>query len=231
MTKIVLLPVAVAFLALGLADEPLQRWITHSSFEDFSRGTLGDGGVNLYAARSGGLQIIHRLDFNNDGYLDLFAAQDHNVIESEDILIYWGSAGGPRSLLPELHEYQPMGRLLREIRAREGAATRLPSGGGGRSLLVDLNGDGYPEIVFCNFIHNYSVHMNAYIYWGGPGGYQPERRTELPTLLASGVAAGDFNGDGYVDLAFANRGIEGGERFGFDQQQYRFWSSHKHRPQ
>ena len=56
MRKIVLLPVAVAVLALALTDEPLQRWITHSSFEDFSRGTLGDGGVNLYAARSGGLQ-------------------------------------------------------------------------------------------------------------------------------------------------------------------------------
>jgi hypothetical protein len=150
MRKIVLLPVAVAVLvALALrswGDEPLQRWITHSGFDDFSRGTPGDGGVNLYAARSGGLQMIHRLDFNNDGYLDLFAAQDHNTIESEDTLIYWGSAGGPRSLLPELPEYQPMGRLLREIRAREGAASRLPSGGGGRSLLVDLNGDGYPEI-------------------------------------------------------------------------------------
>ena len=132
MRKIVLLPVAVAVLALALAlrsagDETLQRWITHSSSDDFSRGTLGDGGVNLYAARSGGLQMSHRLDFNNDGYLDLFAGQDHNTIESEDILIYWGGAGGPRSLLPELHEYQPMGRLLREIRAREGAATRLPS--------------------------------------------------------------------------------------------------------
>src|SRR6266853_4207672 len=99
MRKIVLLSVAIAValaLALRSADEPLQRWITHSSSEDFSRGTLGDGGVNLYAARSGGLQMIHRLDFNNDGYLDLFAAQDHNVIESEDILIYWGAAGGPR---------------------------------------------------------------------------------------------------------------------------------------
>src|SRR5260221_7638439 len=130
MTKIVLLPTAVAVLGLALSGGAPERWITHSGFEDFSRGTLGDGGVNLYPARSGGVQMIHRLDFNNDGYLDLFAAQDHNTIESEDILIYWGSATGPRSLLPELHQYQPMGRLLREIHAREGAATRLPSGGG-----------------------------------------------------------------------------------------------------
>src|SRR2546425_11209990 len=136
MTKLVLLPVAVAVLALALTDEPLQRWITHSSFEDFSRGTLGDGGVNLYAARSGGLQAIHRLDFNNDGYLDLFAGQDHNTIENEDILIYWGSSTGPRSFLPELPQYQPLGRLLREIHSRYDAATRLPSGGGGRSLVV-----------------------------------------------------------------------------------------------
>ena len=66
----------------------------------------------------------------------------------------------------------------------------MPSDGGGRSLVVDLNQDGYPELVFCNFIHNYSVHMMALVYWGSPDGYQRGHRTELPTLLAGGLAAG-----------------------------------------
>jgi len=41
------------------------------------------------------------------------------------------------------------------------------------------------------------------------------KRTQLPTLLAGGLAAADFNHDGFVDLAFANYGNESGERFGY----------------
>lgn len=202
------------------------QWIVHSSFKDFSGGMSGDSGSNLFISQAGEIQMIHRWDFNNDGFLDLFVGQDHDIVENEDILIYWGQKQGPQSILPDLPTHQPLGRLLRQIAAREKAATRLPSDGGGRSLLVDLNGDGYLEIVFCNFIHNYSVHMNALVYWGGPKGYGPDRRTELPTLLADGLAAADFNQDGYIDLVFANRGIEGGERFGFDQhlESYVYWN-------
>jgi len=50
------------------------------------------------------------------------------------------------------------------------------------------------------------MHADALIYWNGRGGYHPERRTALPTLLAGGVTAADFNRDGFPDLAFANRG-------------------------
>ena len=60
--------------------------------------------------------------------------------------------------MPDLAEHQPLARLLRLIRERESNVTRLPSDGGGPSLIVDLNGDNYPEVVFCNFIHNYSVY-------------------------------------------------------------------------
>ncbi|MBM3774655.1 MAG: VCBS repeat-containing protein, partial [Acidobacteria bacterium] len=140
--------------------------------------------------------------FNNDGYPDLFSGQDHNTVENEDALVYWGAPEGPRSLVPELPKHQPLGRLLRLIGSRASAAARLPSGGGGRSLLVDLNQDGYPEIVFCNFIHNYPVHMNAYVYWGGPQGYSAERRSGLPGLHSTDAAIEDFNRDGWPDLVF-----------------------------
>ncbi len=77
-------------LAAGSDQGSPQPWIHHSSFEDFSRGTLVDGGSNLYISRAGTLEMIHRWDLNNDGFLDLFVGQDHNQVESEDVLIYWG---------------------------------------------------------------------------------------------------------------------------------------------
>ena len=215
---------ALAGPALGRDD--YESWITHSSFEDFASGRIADGGTNLYIARSGQLEMTYRWDLNNDGYLDLLVIQDHNPLENTDALVYWGKKGGPESILPPLPGHQPLARLLRQIRIRDQGVTRLPSDGGGRSLVVDLNHDGYPELVFCNFIHNYSVHMMALVYWGSPNGYQRGHRTELPTLLAGGLAAADFNGDGWIDLAFSNRGIEGGERFGFDLhlESYVYWN-------
>ena len=225
-TTLSTLLVVTALATTALAGDEYETWITHTSHEDFAAGRIGDGGTNLYIARSGRLEMIYRWDLNNDGYLDVLVIQDHNPLENTDALVYWGKKGGPESILPPLPEQQPLARLLRQIKVRDKGVTRLPSDGGGRSLVVDLNGDDYPEIVFCNFIHNYSVHMMGLVYWGSERGYQRDRRTELPTLLAGGVAAADFNGDGFVDLAFSNRGIEGGERFGFDMhlESYVYWN-------
>jgi hypothetical protein len=181
-------------------------WVTHHTFEDFAAGTLGNGGQNLYVARAGRVEMIHRLDYNNDGYLDLFVANEDNVIEGCDILVYWGTEEGPRSLMPPVPERLPRVKLIDEILRRRNAATRLPSNGGGRSVLADLNNDGYPEIIFCNFMHNYTLYMDALIFWNSPEGFHSAKRTSLPALLAGGVAASDFNRDGFVDLAFANRG-------------------------
>ena len=204
----------IVYFSLGLTtwlliDFPLaadDSSIVHSSFEDFAGGTLGDGGANLYVARSGRVEMINRLDFNNDGYLDILVVNDHNTMEGADLLVYWGSSTGPQSLMPPLVDQLPRLKLLNEIERRKHAATRLPSDGGGRSILADLNGDSYDEIIFCNFKHNYTIYSKALIYWNSPQGYRADRRTELPTLLPGGVAAADFNRDGFVDLAFANRG-------------------------
>ena len=91
---------------------------------------------------------------------------------------------------------------------------------------MDLNQDSYLDLVFCNFIHNYGVETDAMIYWGSREGFRPGRRTLLPTLLGSAVAAADFNRDGFVDLAIANHGIEGWKRFGTAQhlESYIYWN-------
>ena len=103
--------------------------------------------------------------------------------------MYWNSDQGFRSLLPDLWQRRPLAQVLFDLMDRKEGLTRLPAFGGGRSLVVDLNRDGYPEIVFCNYIHNYPGVRTAYIYWGSRDGYSLRARTELPTRWAAGVAS------------------------------------------
>ena len=198
---------ACALLALPLLA---QNSIRHATFRDFIPGTLGNSGANLYVSQKGRVQVINNWDINKDGYVDILVSNDHNVSETVDALVYWGSPGGYRSLLPDLWRERPLAQVTFGLMDQKSGVTRLPTFGGGKSVIADLNRDGYPEIVFCNYIHNYPGLRTAYVYWGGPDGYKPEHRTELPTNWASGVAAADLNGDGYPDLVFANQGVEPG---------------------
>ena len=58
--------VCITGIAAPRADE--KSWVTDHSFADFSGGSLSAGGANLYVARSGQIEMINRLDFNNDGH-------------------------------------------------------------------------------------------------------------------------------------------------------------------
>lgn len=73
----------------------------------------------------------------------------------------------------------------------------------GLDACTDLNCDGWPDIVFAqtNDGNQYAYHSVA--YFGSSDGYDPENKLEIPTLGAMGVDYGDFDKDGYIDLAFA----------------------------
>ena len=202
------------------ADESIIR---HRRFEDFRKGSFSDGGANVYVSRQGTIQLIPRWDLNGDGQLDLLVNQDHNAIETVDAFIYWGSQKGYQSLFPAFwKETMPAYKLVQAIEKRHKHVAFLPTFGGGPVKLIDLNDDQFLEIVFVNTIHNYSVHMDAYVYWGGPDGYSKERMTKLPTLFARDFAVADFNRDGHLDLVFANFGNETGDRWGYKNHRESF---------
>ena len=221
----------VGWASCALAEngltEPVR--IGHRSFADFAQGTLGDSGANLYVSHNGGVQTINRWDLNRDGHLDLLFTQDHSDLDNPPALIYWGQEEGYQSWLPSRWEHRSLlslWELLGSDRHRR-LVTRLPAQGGGRAEIADLNVDGYPDIVFCNFIHNFRPDQPVYIYWGSPEEYSAENRTELPAYLASGIAVGDLNGDGFPELVVANYGDEIGERYGlrYHLESYIYWGS------
>jgi len=201
--------IVLASCALLFASGQNGRFV-QSGFDAFSRGSFGNSASNLYVSRDGRIQTINQWDLNGDGYNDVLIANDHDEDEAPDALIYWNQGDGFKSLLPDLWRRSPLAQVVFSLADPAGAVTRLPALGGGRSIITDLNGDGYPDIVFCNYIHYYPGNRFAYVYWGSRDGYRADRKTELPTLFAAGVAAADLNGDGYPDLVFANEGSEPG---------------------
>ena len=203
-------------LTASAQPEASDHAIIQRGFDGFKGGTFGDSGANAYVSARGAIQTIHRWDLNRDGELDLVFTQDHNYHYSPDAMIYWGGGDGPLSLQPELPLYRSDYDLLKHAEHALKKITWLPSLGGGRCQIADLNNDGWLDIVSGNMMHNFRQDMPAYIYWGSSEGFRESNRTVLPSYIASGIAVADFNEDGMPDIAISNQGYERGfdQRFG-----------------
>lgn len=128
-------------------------------------------------------------DLNGDGFTDLVVVNGRNGVKSNlNSFIYWGSSQG-----------------FSTVRRSE-----LPTLGGMGAAVGDLNGDGYPEIVFANSAggsdQSSGYENMSFLYWGSEYGFSIERRQFLPTAAAVDVAIADLDRDGFPEIVFANEG-------------------------
>jgi len=153
------------------------KW-TKKGFEEFRKGSFGNGGQNLYVSAKGTLQRIRNFDVNGDGYFDLPLANSHSMNERPEIHIY-----------DEIGQKEPL---------------KLPSNGSFTGIFADITGDGTEDLIVACQHNGVHTDTSAVIYYASDKGLSEKYNCELRVPNSLAVAAGDFNGTGKQSLAFSS---------------------------
>ena len=115
--------------------------LVHRGFEAFSKGQFDNGGGNLYVNANGIIETIHRWDVNSDGYTDIIFANSEDHSERGPTRIF--------NVDPE--------------KKRGGGYQDLSGDSGYSCQIVDLDGDGYNELVVANGDNGINSELSSYI--------------------------------------------------------------------
>lgn len=152
-----------------------------------------DGWLDLLLARGNSAYVYfgnsrgvysadRRLELPTVGALSMTAA-DFNQDGWQDLVVPAYSTGTSRATLSRLFWGRPQGYSHQHM-------TLLPSDGGTGSLAADFNRDGFLDLlIVChrrqgdpNQVGAFNDHTtDSFIYWGGPNGFDPDRKASIPT--------------------------------------------------
>jgi len=142
-------------------------------------------------------------DLNDDGFVDVVLNRRCDIAgdpSKATALIYWGSIAG----------YSTTNKL------------ELPTSASGQCISVgDLNRDGYLDLVLCRRYDGKTFALDSHVYWGSATGFNSANRKDLSTSGARSSAVADLDGDGHLDLVFANEGDSSTHRV----NSYIYWGS------
>jgi hypothetical protein len=149
---------------------------------DFRQDSFRFGISNDYKAMMGG--GVCWLDYNGDGWLDLFAVNSYSSADTAR----WESRGG----LPRTQLFENDHGTFRNV--SRAAHADLPVQGDG-CVAADLNGDGRPDLVV-------TTSSGVDVLWNtGHGSF---KTTSLPASgWYTGASVADVNGDGRPDIFVA----------------------------
>ena len=137
-------------------------------------------------------------DFNRDGWLDLFTVGDH----WNSLVMFEGGPDGLRRTKdyivvpkPEHEAHVATIQNGQGILDARSPLKREKAGPLRWPIAVDVDGDGWLDVVSPGG-------ARSCIYFGGPDGFDLERRKEVAGYLACGVRAADLDKDGRPEVIF-----------------------------
>ncbi len=158
---------------------------------------------NMQILATDGVSAANAADLDGDGYLDLVVSchltKGHKIpSENGKYVIYWGGPDG----------------------FEEHRKSQLPSHCSNALTIHDFNNDGLLDIYGTAYTNGRKRDIDSVMYFQSEDRmFHYDNKHFIRNHSGCGCLAGDFNGDGYIDLAVASHKTDGNH----SSQSYIFW--------